>query len=384
MMKLPDPMAFDVLGRPVAPTAAPVLRIIGGEASEGQIGAARHAFQRHLMHARLSVVPNPVEQGRLPDGAIYKIITVGSVRTMLMWPDSAFNATDDGGTGNVCLPPSKIDVAIAALSSRFIGPSQGAEVIHEEGYVAFVSHTTNTTTLNGDGTHTTTYAYSLAPGDGSSGNSYVYKRKVTRHKFFAGSEVVSYFDEIQEFSPEPLPLNRTTVTPEGNTFVWTGTVAWMKFTVSKPYFRSDGIYMLDESLHIDKTDANETPYLQPVGTGVPFIYSSTSADSPVIDDGTGFLESYPYTATLTKKSEDDRVLAQSICDAHNANIQSHHPTYLALVERVDALKVERRDLLLMLEVECNSAYRSRRLAFENALNQLKQDISAWNDFVSTL
>ena len=381
MMKLPDPMAFDVLGRPVAPTAAPVLRIIGSEASEGQISAARYAFQRHLMHARLSVVPNPVEQGRLPDGAIYKIITVGSVRTMLIWPDSAFNATDDGG--NVCLPPSEIDVAIAALSSRFIGPSQGSEVIHEETYVAFVVHLTTTIIPDGGGTHTTTYTYSLAPG-GSSGNSYLYERKVTRHKFFAGSEVVSYFDEIEEFSPEPLPMNRTTVTPEGNTFVWTGTAAWMKFTVSKPYFRSDGIYMLDESLHIKKTDANETPYLQPVGTGVPFIYGSTGADSPVIDDGTGLLESYPYTATLTKKSEDDRVLAQSICDAHNANIQSHHPTYLALVERVDALNGERSDLLLMLEVECNSAYRSRRLAFENALDQLKQDISAWNDFVSTL
>ena len=383
MMKLPDPMAFDVLGRPVAPTAAPVLRIIGSEASEGQISAARYAFQRHLMHARLSVVPNPVEQGRLPDGAIYKIITVGSVRTMLIWPDSAFNATDDGGTGNVCLPPSEIDVAIAALSSRFIGPSQGAEVIHDERYVAFVINLTKTIIPDGGGTYTTTFTYSLAPG-GSSGNFYLYERKVTRHKFFAGSEVVSYFDEIEEFSPEPLSMNRTTVSPEGNTFVWTATAAWMKFTVSKPYFRSDGIYMLDESLHIKKTDANETPYLQPVGTGVPFIYGSTGADSPVRDDGTGLLESYPYTATLTKKSEDDRVLAQSICDAHNANIQSHHPTYLALVERVDALNGERSDLLLMLEVECNSAYRSRRLAFENALDQLKQDISAWNDFVSTL
>ena len=102
MMKLPDPMAFDVLGRPIAPTAPPVLRVVSGEASEGQLVDARRAFQRHLMHARLSVVPNPVEQGRLPDGTIYKIITVGSVRTMLIWPASAFNATDDGGTGNVC------------------------------------------------------------------------------------------------------------------------------------------------------------------------------------------------------------------------------------------------------------------------------------------
>ncbi len=115
MMKLPDPMAFDVLGRPVAPTAAPVLRIIGGEASEGQIGAARHAFQRHLMHARLSVVPNPVEQGRLPDGAIYKIITVGSVRTMLMWP-----GVEDEGKGSDCIPlvapvesPSYIEPPVA-------------------------------------------------------------------------------------------------------------------------------------------------------------------------------------------------------------------------------------------------------------------------------
>ena len=90
MMKLPDPMAFDVLGRPIAPTAPPVLRVVSGEASEGQIADARHAFQRYLMHARLSVVPNPVEMGRLPDGSSYKIITVGGVRTMLLW-------AEDGG-----------------------------------------------------------------------------------------------------------------------------------------------------------------------------------------------------------------------------------------------------------------------------------------------
>ena len=90
MMKLPDPMAFDVLGRPIAPTAPPVLRVVSGEASEGQIADARHAFQRYLMHARLSAVPNPVETGRLPDGSSYKIITVGGVRTMLLW-------AEDGG-----------------------------------------------------------------------------------------------------------------------------------------------------------------------------------------------------------------------------------------------------------------------------------------------
>ena len=45
MMKLPDPLAFDVLGRPVAPTAAPVLRIIGGEASAASAGGPPRSRQ---------------------------------------------------------------------------------------------------------------------------------------------------------------------------------------------------------------------------------------------------------------------------------------------------------------------------------------------------
>ncbi len=90
-MSLWNPYAFTPTGQPVAPAAPPALRVIGGPASAQQMQMAQHAFAQFCMNSRLSVVPNPVEDGRLPDGTPYKIIDVSGVRTMMIWPTSGEN-----------------------------------------------------------------------------------------------------------------------------------------------------------------------------------------------------------------------------------------------------------------------------------------------------
>ncbi|WP_239009700.1 hypothetical protein [Delftia lacustris] len=48
------------------------------------------------MMARLSVVPNPVEAGRLPDGTAYRIVRIGNSTTMEIWPEDAANERESG------------------------------------------------------------------------------------------------------------------------------------------------------------------------------------------------------------------------------------------------------------------------------------------------
>lgn len=87
-MSLWNPYAFTPTGQPVAPVAPPALRVIDGEATAQQLTMAQQAFVQFSERARLSVVPNPVEMGRLPDGTPYKIIDVAGVRTMMIWPSN--------------------------------------------------------------------------------------------------------------------------------------------------------------------------------------------------------------------------------------------------------------------------------------------------------
>jgi hypothetical protein len=85
-MSLFDPFVFTVTGSPVGPTPPPELRVLGGEATPTQIQMAQQAFVQFCSRARLSVVPNPREAGRLPDGSRYEIVVVGKAKTMLLWP----------------------------------------------------------------------------------------------------------------------------------------------------------------------------------------------------------------------------------------------------------------------------------------------------------
>lgn len=84
-MRIWNPFAFTPTGQPVAAVSPPALRVLGGTATAQQFLYAQAAFYKFSLHARLSVVPNPTEQGFLPDGSRYTIAVVGPQTTMTLW-----------------------------------------------------------------------------------------------------------------------------------------------------------------------------------------------------------------------------------------------------------------------------------------------------------
>lgn len=84
-MTLWNPYARDVLGAPVLGVAPASLRC-EGVATAAQLAQARMAYQRFCMTARTSRVPNPTEQGTLPDGSRYTITVLGPATYMTLWP----------------------------------------------------------------------------------------------------------------------------------------------------------------------------------------------------------------------------------------------------------------------------------------------------------
>lgn len=92
-MSLWNPFAFTPTGQAMAPVAPPALRVMGEPATALQLAHAQDAFYRFCASARLSAAPNPTEIGALPDGSRYRIVVVGPVATMFLWPagdDSAY------------------------------------------------------------------------------------------------------------------------------------------------------------------------------------------------------------------------------------------------------------------------------------------------------
>lgn len=86
MSNLRNPFVFTPTGQPVPIGAPPLLRVVEGEATAEQRDMAQKVFHQFCARARLSVVPNPREAGRLPDGSRYEIVVVGTTHTMLIWP----------------------------------------------------------------------------------------------------------------------------------------------------------------------------------------------------------------------------------------------------------------------------------------------------------
>lgn len=86
MSNLRNPFVFTPTGQPVPVGAPPLLRVVEGEATAEQRDMAQKVFHRFCERVRLSVVPNPREAGRLPDGSRYEIVVVGTTHTMLLWP----------------------------------------------------------------------------------------------------------------------------------------------------------------------------------------------------------------------------------------------------------------------------------------------------------
>lgn len=87
-MSLWNPYAFSVTGQAMTPPSPPALRVLEGQATAQQLAMAQHAFAQFCTHTRLSAVPNPTEQGRLPDGTPYRIVVVGPQATMEIRPVS--------------------------------------------------------------------------------------------------------------------------------------------------------------------------------------------------------------------------------------------------------------------------------------------------------
>lgn len=88
-MSLWNPYAFSVTGQALAPVAPPALRAYGAEPTAEQRGMAQTVYVAFCSRVRLSAVPNPTEQGRLPDGTSYRITVLGPQTVMEIWPVSS-------------------------------------------------------------------------------------------------------------------------------------------------------------------------------------------------------------------------------------------------------------------------------------------------------
>lgn len=96
MTGLWNPHSFDVGGQPYALSAPPALRAIGGQLTAAQAAMAQDAFVRFCAAQRYSLVPNPSESGRLPDGTAYRIDVVGVQAIMQVWPVGATSPSKSG------------------------------------------------------------------------------------------------------------------------------------------------------------------------------------------------------------------------------------------------------------------------------------------------
>ena len=94
-----NPFAFGVTGQPVAPQTN-ALRVYGAEPSKEQLAMAQHAFAQFCSTSRLSAVPNPTEQGWLPDGTQYRIVALGPLTIMQIWPAGALPDMSDIANAN--------------------------------------------------------------------------------------------------------------------------------------------------------------------------------------------------------------------------------------------------------------------------------------------
>lgn len=100
-MSLWNPHAFSVTGQPDPQVSPAALRVIGGIATPQQKSLAQGAFYQFCSRARLSMAPNPTEQGFLADGTRYRITVVGPQATMEIWPVGDGSETRLHGIGAI-------------------------------------------------------------------------------------------------------------------------------------------------------------------------------------------------------------------------------------------------------------------------------------------
>lgn len=80
--------------QPLPPQAPPALRVEGGEATALQRNQAQQVFSQFCAVGALSLGPNPMQNGLLPDGTPYRIVTVGPQTTMTIWPNGGAEEDD--------------------------------------------------------------------------------------------------------------------------------------------------------------------------------------------------------------------------------------------------------------------------------------------------
>lgn len=86
-MTIWNPYAFGPTGQPVVPQSPPALRVEGQiEATPQQRAMAQAVFHQFVMVQRVSLGPNPVQAGLLPDGSPYRITATGPQTIMQIWP----------------------------------------------------------------------------------------------------------------------------------------------------------------------------------------------------------------------------------------------------------------------------------------------------------
>jgi hypothetical protein len=91
---------------------------------------AQQTFAKFCMTARLSAVPNPMEQGFLPDGSKYRIVTVGNVRIMEVRVEGVEKQVVTNGC--VYLHTTRGNLFdVGAPVHRFIFRTVGAGVVYE-------------------------------------------------------------------------------------------------------------------------------------------------------------------------------------------------------------------------------------------------------------
>lgn len=100
-MSLWNPYAFSATGQPEPQVSPAALRVIGGAATPQQKAWAQGAFYQFCSRARLTMAPNPTEQGFLADGTRYRITVVGPQATMEIWPLGENSETRRHGIGAI-------------------------------------------------------------------------------------------------------------------------------------------------------------------------------------------------------------------------------------------------------------------------------------------
>lgn len=350
MIRIWNPLAFDIFGNPNPIVAPPQLRVLGGTLTEVQALSAQNVFAKFCNSARLSSVPNPTEYGQLPDGSQYKIVDVAGNRTMLVWASEG-GGSEEGG-GMICLPPSRPNV-------DFTVPYKSVSAL-------FRQASTETVVLD------VFSLYAEVSGDGS---------------------VVTYYTGPPKDGEEQFASSRDTVVWEiliDDSVAHTITSVQTRTTALVHYSYTIGITVVNSIVvNVDVNEANwidlgipswgdRDPYITSAGS-YTYYYSLTNGPGigTAPDKKEVTTQVYVADSSLEWRSyvlprEPLPELASAIATAAAqtaANKAAAEATAQELNQRKDALVLEYEELLLM---ECSAAYNARRSAYEAALAELKK------------